>query len=179
MLITSSDDHITEQNKHDKAKSLVELAKRWNHDYGSKGHVLIPFGDDFRYKNAEGWFSNLDRLIEVVNKEHSEVHIQYSSPHCYIKAIREAIKTKPVPVKSEDYFPLWTGYYSSRPQVKYLDRYANNLLQAAKQLEVLAELPDTQSLLLEGKNELAVLQVILRLLFQLFCQFWLTYNNTQ
>jgi len=152
-----ADDEITETNKIEKAKTLVELGKKWNHDYGSKGHVLIPFGDDFRYKPAERWFSNLDKLIEVVNKEHPDVNLHYSSPHCYIKAVRD-LKPK-LDVRSEDYFPLWTGHYASRPQVKYLDRYANNLLQVAKQVEVLAGLTNTQGLIFEGKNQLGVLQV--------------------
>ena len=119
--------------------------------------MLITFGDDFRYHNAERWFSNLDKLIEVVNKEHPDVNLFYSSPHCYIKAIKE-LKPK-LEVRSHDYFPLWTGFYSSRPEVKYLDRYSNQLLQVAKQLEVLAELNNTQSFIFEAKNQLGVLQV--------------------
>ena len=101
--------------------------------------------------------SSLDQLIEVVNKHHPDVNLFYSSPHCYIKAIKD-LKPK-LEVRSHDYFPLWTGFYTSRPQVKYLDRYANNLLQIAKQLEVMAELNDTQSFIYEGKNQLGVLQV--------------------
>lgn len=92
-----------------------------------------------------------------MNKNHPEVNLFYSSPQCYIKAIRD-LKPK-LEVRSHDYFPLWTGYYSSRPEVKYLDRYANNLLQAAKQLEVIANLSNTQSLIFESSNELGVLQV--------------------
>jgi len=141
----------------EKAKQLAELGKRWNEDYGRKGHVLITFGDDFKYKRAVRYYLNLDRLIEVVNKEHPDVHLFYSSPQCYIKVIKDL---KPqLEVRSHDYFPLWTGFFSVRPHIKYLDRYANNLLQAAKQLEVLAELTDTQEFIYEGANELGVLQV--------------------
>lgn len=94
-----------------------------------------------------------------MNKNHPDVNLFYSSPQCYIKAIKD-LKPK-LEVHSHDYFPLWTGHYSSRPQVKYLDRYANNLLQAAKQLEVTAELSHTQSLIFESSNELGVLQVMI------------------
>ncbi|CAG2122050.1 unnamed protein product, partial [Medioppia subpectinata] len=58
-----------------------------------------------------------------------------------------------------DYFNYWTGYYSSRPALKYNNRINNNLLQASKQLEVLAELDPkkTRVLLDEARNEQAVL----------------------
>lgn len=147
---------LTDANKAVKAKHLVDIGRQWNKDYGSKGHVLITFGDDFQYKNAGNWFKNFDILIEEVNKQFPDVHLQYSSPQCYLKAI---LDSKPkLEVRSQDYHPYWTGYYSSRPVVKYLDRYVNNLLQAAKQLEVVAEVGNLQALIYEGKNQMGVLQ---------------------
>lgn len=148
---------ITDANKFDKAKRIVDLGRKWNLDYGSTGHVLMPFGHDFVYKNAENWYRNLDKLIEQVNKQFPDVHLHYSSPQCYLKAVQD-LKPK-LEVKSRDYHPYWTGYYSSRPVVKYLDRYVNNLLQAAKQLEVIAGVGNLQALLWEGKNQMGVLQV--------------------
>ena len=163
---------ITEANKHQKAKVLVELARKWNHDYGDKGHVLIPFGDDFKYKNAHHYFTNLDNLIKVVNTDYPDVRLFYSSPQCYIKAINNLISNGLVKLetKSHDYFPLWTGFYSVRPVVKYLDRLSNNLLQTAKQLEVFMDevvtgteevniIKKTRPLIYEAENELGVLQV--------------------
>lgn len=132
------------------------MGRQWNKDYYSTGHVLIPFGDDFRYKNAERWYTNLDKLIEVVNQYHIDINLFYSSPHCYIKAIHD--RDPKLPTETYDFFPLWTGFYSSRPIIKYLDRYTNNLFQAAKQLEVLAELNDTQEYIQEAANEISVLQ---------------------
>ena len=80
---------ITDANKAEKAKRLIEIGKQWNKDYGSKGHVLMTFGDDFQYQHAERWFSNLDKLIAEVNKNHHDVHLFYSSPHCYICSNRD------------------------------------------------------------------------------------------
>lgn len=152
---------MTDTNKDEKAKIIVELAQKWNQNYGNKNHVLIPFGDDFRYKKAEAWFSNLDKLIDAVSSKYPHVNIFYSSPQCYIHAIKNVTGQEghKLEVRTKDYFSIWTGYYTSRPQIKYLDRHANNLLQAGKQIEVLAELVDTQSFLLEGKNQLGVDQV--------------------
>ncbi|CAG2119331.1 unnamed protein product, partial [Medioppia subpectinata] len=58
-----------------------------------------------------------------------------------------------------DYFNYWVGYYSNRPALKYNNRINNNLLQASKQLEVLAQLDPkkTRVLLDEARNEQAVL----------------------
>lgn len=119
--------------------------------------MLIPFGDDFKYKNAINWFVNLDKLIDVINKEHLDVHIFYSSPQCYIKAVKD----HQVQVKSNDYFPFITGYYSSRPVIKLMERYADGLFQAAKQLDVFAHLTNASEMLFQVKNEMGILQVLL------------------
>jgi hypothetical protein len=43
--------------------------------------------------------------------------------------------------KTDDFFPYamvptsyWTGYYTSRPALKFYERYANNILQVTRQL---------------------------------------------
>ena len=48
--------------------------------------------------------------------------------------------------KDDDFFPYasgehsyWTGFFTSRPTLKYMERQHNNLLQAAKQLNALMQ----------------------------------------
>ena len=48
--------------------------------------------------------------------------------------------------KDDDFFPYasgehsyWTGYFTSRPTLKYMERQHNNLLQAAKQVKTLLQ----------------------------------------
>ncbi len=67
----------------------------------------------------------------------------YSTPSCYLYALNKADRTWPS--KSDDFFPYGifphgylTGYYTSRPALKRYERYANNILQVTKQLNVLA-----------------------------------------
>lgn len=48
-------------------------------------------------------------------------------------------------IKTDDFFPYadeshayWTGYFTSRPALKYYERYSNNILQVTKQLNAFA-----------------------------------------
>lgn len=85
----------------------------------------------------------MDKLIKHVNKRQTKVKVFYSTPSCYLKAIHDlgtVFKTK-----SDDFFPyasdptaLWTGYFTSRPTLKRMERVGNNWLQACKQIDVLA-----------------------------------------
>lgn len=148
---------MTDSNKKEKAKKFVEIAKKWNQDYGNTGHVLITFGDDFKYQHAERYYDNLDILIKQVQADHPEVNMFYSFPHCYIHEAKK--NSKNLQVRTKDYFPLWTGYYSSRPNVKHTERQVDNLIQIAKQLEVWAPQSDVYQYIEEARNELGVLQV--------------------
>ena len=91
------------------------------------------------FKAAHAWFINLDKLMKHANSLDKGVHIMYSTPSCYLKALKEA--NQAWPVKTGDFFPYasdphayWTGYYSSRPTSKRMIRAAANHLQAAKQI---------------------------------------------
>ncbi|KAG0431492.1 hypothetical protein HPB47_021721, partial [Ixodes persulcatus] len=89
--------------------------------------------------------SRLADFMAYVREQSSatKVNLLYSTPSCYLKSLYEANMTWSV--KHDDFFPYasdphsyWTGYFTSRPAFKYLDRYTNNLFQAEKQLGVAA-----------------------------------------
>lgn len=70
----------------------------------------------------------------VKEEKGSEVNIFYSTPSCYLKAVHDA--KLQWSTKSDDFFPYasdphsyWTGYFSSRPAIKFFERMGNNLLQ--------------------------------------------------
>ena len=62
------------------------------------------------------------------------MNIFYSTPSCYLKAVHDA--KLQWTTKDDDFFPYasdphsyWTGYFSSRPTIKFFERMGNNLLQ--------------------------------------------------
>ena len=180
----NSNNHLTDSNQNQKAEEIIRIGREWNQAYGSKGHIMILMGGDNQYTQADQWYSNIDRLIEVVKRgQHSnEVELIYSTPTCYVQAVKEAIKRRSLKldVRSQDYHPFWTGFYTSRPIVKYLDRFSNNLLQAAKQLEVMSLLTNTRALIYEADNQMAVLQVIIiikmiQILFLIWIYFYINH----
>lgn len=69
----------------------------------------------------------------------SAINVFYSTPSCYLYALNKA--GEQWPTKSDDFFPYssvpfqyWTGYFTSRPALKFYERYANNILQVTRQL---------------------------------------------
>ncbi|XP_018575534.1 lysosomal alpha-mannosidase isoform X2 [Anoplophora glabripennis] len=116
--------------------------------YYPTNNILVTFGGDFQWRNAEQGFLNIDRLIAGFKKFNPTIHgtelnVIYSTPACYAKAVRDYIEVNKMmlEVKTDDFFPyadggntVWAGYFSSRPTSKRLERVANNLLQVSKQV---------------------------------------------
>ncbi|KAI5636838.1 alpha mannosidase middle domain-containing protein [Phthorimaea operculella] len=131
-------------------------------------NILVTMGDDFNYQDATVWFDNLDKLIVYTNmkagKEGLKVHLFYSTPQCYLKAVKDSNPT--LPTKQDDFFPYasepknyWTGYYTSRPTTKYFERETNRYLQMAKQMQVLADLEKHNMFVLnELKGAVGIMQ---------------------
>ena len=105
-------------------------------------HQMWACGTDFQYQNADPWYTNLDKLIHYVNMN-GTVNAFYSTPSVYTdekKKWRGSYE-----VRKDDIFPLadnphhyWSGYFTSRPSLKRQVRVATNLLFAARQLEIVA-----------------------------------------
>ena len=108
-------------------------------------NVMFLMGSDFQYENADGWYKNLDKIIHHVNAD-GRVNVFYSTPVEYTAAkFKENITW---PVKTDDFMPLandahsyWTGFFTSRPALKRYERQLAGFLQAARQVQLLADLP--------------------------------------
>lgn len=144
---------------------------KYSEDYASKyttNNIMYTMGDDFQYQDANVWYKNLDKLIKYVREKYSDkVNIFYSTPSCYVKALNEV--NKMYTTKNDDFFPYgsdphnyWTGYFTSRPALKYYERKNNNFLHVCKQLNVLAGLTD------QDKNIVPLKEVMVILLFLKF-----------
>ena len=131
--------------------------------YGTN-HLMMTMGSDFHYQNGHGWFKNLDKLIKYVNAQvnESNVNVFYSTPSCYLYALNQMNRSWTT--KEDDFFPyatnehsIWTGYFTSRPALKRYERYSNNILQIARQLNALANL-DRRNDLFRFSESMAIIQ---------------------
>ena len=119
-------------------------------------HFLLNLGSDFTSENFDGtgtggyadagnYSGYLDALVDAVNADGQYI-AKYSHPSTYVSAkLANAASTFP-PVVG-DWFPyiqdtsghrVWSGYFASRPAFKGFVRESSILLQAARQLQVLA-----------------------------------------
>ncbi|XP_042142771.1 lysosomal alpha-mannosidase isoform X4 [Ixodes scapularis] len=132
--------------------------------YATK-NIMLTIGGDLSFQNAQNWFNQVDSAIRMVNnvshKKGRRVRMFYSTPLCYLASLHAANQSWPV--FRGDLFPYadnpnraWTGFYTSRPNLKGFARYANGFLQACKQLAVIGGKRDTRTQRL--KEAVAILQ---------------------
>ncbi|KAM4888684.1 lysosomal alpha-mannosidase [Thomomys bottae] len=139
------DPQSPEYNANKLVRYFLQLAVTQSQSYRTK-HTVMTMGSDFQYENANLWFKNLDKLIQLVNAKQvngSQVNVLYSTPACYLWELNKANITWSL--KTDDFFPyadgphmFWTGYFSSRPALKRYERVSYNFLQVCNQLEALA-----------------------------------------
>ncbi|KAG7204018.1 hypothetical protein KM043_001880 [Ampulex compressa] len=111
--------------------------------------VLAPLGDDFRYTHTTEWdaqYGNYQKLFNYMNdKEEMNVQIQFGTLSEYFDAVREKHNLNEFPSLSGDFFTYadrddhyWSGYYTSRPYHKRLDRVLLGSLRGSEILAAIA-----------------------------------------
>jgi len=107
--------------------------------------LLVLWGDDFQYSNANLNFKNIDKMIKYINNHYDKygANVFYSTPSIFLEAVNSY--DLDWSVKYDDFFPYadgdhsyWTGYYTSRPGLKGYERQMNSLLHASERLYTLA-----------------------------------------
>ena len=126
------------------AEQFIADARTRNSWYRHK-HILIPFGCDFAHFNAYMSFIQMDKLMAYINANATyNASVFYSSLYDYTAAVNALNLTWQLE-EHTDFFNYqsaahawWTGYFTSRPDLKSYVRSRERYLRSAELLYVFA-----------------------------------------
>uniref|UniRef100_K7FPL6 Alpha-mannosidase n=1 Tax=Pelodiscus sinensis TaxID=13735 RepID=K7FPL6_PELSI len=130
---------VTDANIHLYAETMVANIKK-RAAWFQTADVLWPWGCDKQFFNASVQYSNMDPLLNYINKHADQfgVTVQYSTVSDYFQAVYNRNLTWDIrndrdflPYSTEP-FQAWTGFYTSRSVLKGIARRASSLLYAGE-----------------------------------------------
>lgn len=136
---------IDQQNVKSKADTLMEQYERTGTLF-PHNVILVPLGDDFRYDQDVEWdqqYRNYKRLMDYINghKEVYHAEVVFGTPNDYFKEVKNRMSE--FPTLKGDFFvysdifaegrpAYWSGYFTTRPYWKLLDRELERNLRSAE-----------------------------------------------
>jgi len=139
---------VNSMNVENRANQLTSELKRRAAAYRTR-HLLVPFGDDFKFKNAANQFQNMEQLVKHVSENEARygVRLRFSTLSEYFADASRWAQQHGVqfPLFMGDFFPYadnedsyWTGYYTTRPFLKKLSREVEANMRSAEALYAIA-----------------------------------------
>ncbi|XP_008550659.1 alpha-mannosidase 2 [Microplitis demolitor] len=142
---------ITPNNVKQMAELLLEQYSRTGSLF-SHNVVLMPLGDDFRYDHPIEWdqqYTNYKILVDYINsrKDEYNAEIIFGTPKDYFREIEKRMQKFPTlkgdffvysDIFSEGRPAYWSGYFTTRPYMKILDRELEANLRSAEILYTVA-----------------------------------------
>ncbi|XP_044575986.1 alpha-mannosidase 2-like [Cotesia glomerata] len=141
-------EEITDENVAERASLLLDQYRKKSQLYRTNV-VLVPLGDDFRYNKSFEWdaqYNNYQKLFDYMNANtRLNVDVKFGTLTDYFTAVRSEKEISEFPSLSGDFFTYsdkhryyWSGYYTSRPFHKRLDRMLLGALRGAEIISAIA-----------------------------------------
>uniref|UniRef100_A0A915DCI5 Alpha-mannosidase n=1 Tax=Ditylenchus dipsaci TaxID=166011 RepID=A0A915DCI5_9BILA len=147
---------IDSSNVAERAELLADQYRKKAQLY-KENTLLIPLGDDFRYDTDSEWndqYTNYIQLMKYMNERQDwNIHVRFGTLADYFSVLDRrlaeenttASTTNKLPILSGDFFTYadrddhyWSGYFTSRPFYKHMDRTLQHYLRSADILFTLA-----------------------------------------
>ena len=107
-------------------------------------NIFVTWGDDFNFQSNR-IFKNLDKVMKAFNQRYNDSQMIYSTPNDYLNALAQENIT--FPTKYDDLFPYadnahsyWTGYFTSRSNLKGMVQDASQDYQNLNTLLTMSKL---------------------------------------